>query len=343
VIWLLVACGPTKESWTITLAGEPIGVEQRWEVGGAHHRQRSYNLRLGGDPVSFSASSIATLDDGHLLRFESDGPAGHRQAWMDEGQLVTRIDDREHRLFSESPVLLDYVDPKRFVGQSVLWFDPSRFQRRQVDVKEVNGGIGWAGVVWTESRASAGLVSVTSGLRDVTGDVDLLTHLYVPLPTQPLPRASHQATFTVDGVDLSVQRGDAYGPTAGSAERAMRAVRRQMSHHPTPGTRQAIMAMQAGTGDCTEFADAFVVEARAEGLHARSVWGLVYDDGVAGPGLYPHAWAELKWPTNAWISADPSLNQLPADATHIRLGIGPVDAEALAKALASEWAVTELR
>jgi hypothetical protein len=80
--------------------------------------------------------------------------------------------------------------------------------------------------------------------------------------------------------------------------------------------------LAAGRGDCTEHTALFVALARALGIAARPVHGLVfaaYGDGV--PALYWHAWAEVRV-GGSWIALDPTFGQPVADATHIALGGG---------------------
>ena len=69
-------------------------------------------------------------------------------------------------------------------------------------------------------------------------------------------------------------------------------------------------------GDCTEHALLFVALCRAAGLPAREVSGLVYT-GPAGRAFGMHRWAQVY--VGAWVDVDPTLNQFPADATHIAL------------------------
>jgi transglutaminase-like putative cysteine protease len=78
----------------------------------------------------------------------------------------------------------------------------------------------------------------------------------------------------------------------------------------------------AGRGDCTEHTALFVALARAAGIPARAVHGLVfaaYSD--AAPALYWHAWPEVRV-AGAWIPLDPTFGQPVADATHVALGGG---------------------
>ena len=68
--------------------------------------------------------------------------------------------------------------------------------------------------------------------------------------------------------------------------------------------------------------------ARSIGLPARIAAGLVYLKGA----FYYHAWPEV-FVTEAagrglWLPVDPTLNQFPADATHVRLARGGLDKQA---------------
>ncbi len=72
-------------------------------------------------------------------------------------------------------------------------------------------------------------------------------------------------------------------------------------------------------GDCTEHSMLFIGLARAAGLPAREVAGLVYVDGPPA-GFYFHQWAKV-W-VGKWVDVDPTFNQPFADVTHIKLAEG---------------------
>ncbi len=82
----------------------------------------------------------------------------------------------------------------------------------------------------------------------------------------------------------------------------------------------ALEVLEQPEGDCTEHSILFVGLARAAGLPAREVAGLiyVYEDGK--PAFYFHQWAKV-W-IGKWIDVDPTFNQPLADATHIKLAEG---------------------
>ena len=81
----------------------------------------------------------------------------------------------------------------------------------------------------------------------------------------------------------------------------------------------AIEVLDHLEGDCTEHSILFIGLARAAGLPAREVAGLVYVSG-AEPGFYFHQWAKV-W-VGKWIDVDPTFDQPLADVTHIKLAEG---------------------
>ncbi|MGI5861692.1 MAG: transglutaminase-like domain-containing protein [Myxococcales bacterium] len=82
---------------------------------------------------------------------------------------------------------------------------------------------------------------------------------------------------------------------------------------------RATDVLAAKKGDCTEHALLFTALARAAGIPARRVDGLVYMDAGDGvPALYWHEWAEV-W-VGEWAAIDPTFNQPVADPTHIAFG-----------------------
>ncbi len=81
----------------------------------------------------------------------------------------------------------------------------------------------------------------------------------------------------------------------------------------------ALEVLDSLEGDCTEHSILFVGLARAAGLPAREVAGLIYMDG-SKPGFYFHQWAKV-W-VGKWIDVDPTWNQPLADVTHIKLAEG---------------------
>jgi len=81
----------------------------------------------------------------------------------------------------------------------------------------------------------------------------------------------------------------------------------------------ALEVLNSLEGDCTEHSILFVALARAAGLPAREVAGLIYAE-LPAPGFYFHQWAKV-W-VGEWMDVDPTFDQVFADATHIKLSEG---------------------
>jgi len=86
-----------------------------------------------------------------------------------------------------------------------------------------------------------------------------------------------------------------------------------LRHAPAPGLPNAARTLASRSGDCSDVTVLFVALARAAGIPARPVAGLL----SRGGRFYYHAWAEVYLGT--WVSVDPLLGQLPADAARVRL------------------------
>lgn len=93
----------------------------------------------------------------------------------------------------------------------------------------------------------------------------------------------------------------------------------EIAKQPTVSIPNALEVLQNKKGDCNEHTVLFNALARAAGIPAKTVVGVVYLRGA----FYYHAWSEV-W-LGEWISLDSVLNQFPADATHVKFLEGEID------------------
>ncbi len=91
---------------------------------------------------------------------------------------------------------------------------------------------------------------------------------------------------------------------------------------PVVSIPSAIEVLKQRTGDCNEHTTLYTALARAAGIPTRMAAGIVYMKN----GFYYHAWPEV-W-LGAWVAVDPTFNQFPADATHIRFVTGDLAKQA---------------
>jgi transglutaminase-like putative cysteine protease len=148
-----------------------------------------------------------------------------------------------------------------------------------------------------------------------------------PRTTPPADPALTAATALEDADHPAIVRlarevaGDVPGRYAATV-RLAEYVNRRLEKAYGASKDRASDVLAAGRGDCTEHSVLLVALARALGIPARGVHGLVYaryEDGQ--DALYWHAWVEVQ-SGGEWIAVDPTFGQPVADATHLTLGVG---------------------
>jgi len=80
----------------------------------------------------------------------------------------------------------------------------------------------------------------------------------------------------------------------------------------------ALEVLHNRKGECQAHTLLYTAMARALGIPTRLAGGIVYMEGM---GFLYHAWAESF--VDDWLPVDATFNQVPVDATHIKLVEGP--------------------
>ncbi|MFC1534349.1 transglutaminase family protein [Thermodesulfobacteriota bacterium] len=99
----------------------------------------------------------------------------------------------------------------------------------------------------------------------------------------------------------------------------LRWVYENLDKRPVVSIPSALEVLQTRVGDCNEHATLLTALLRASGIPARLAIGIVYSRNK----FFYHAWTEAY--VGEWISMDATLNQFPADVSHIRLMQGNLD------------------
>jgi transglutaminase superfamily protein len=151
------------------------------------------------------------------------------------------------------------------------------------------------------------------------------------------------------------------------AEALTRYVNQLLEKKPTVSLPSAREVLRTKIGDCNEHTALFVAMARSIGIPSRIAVGLTFVRGA----FYYHAWPEVYIEEHSgrlrqgygeprqseatagagrnssigrgvWLPVDPTLNQFPADATHIRLARGGLDKQAAIVPLIGRLKITVL-
>ncbi|MEW6614030.1 MAG: transglutaminase-like domain-containing protein [Thermodesulfobacteriota bacterium] len=104
-----------------------------------------------------------------------------------------------------------------------------------------------------------------------------------------------------------------------AAKRIMEWVYQSIDKKPTISIPSALEVLESKVGDCNEHTTLFTALTRAVGIPTRIITGIVLSDN----NFYYHAWAEVY--VGKWLSLDPTMDQFPADATHIGFVEGELD------------------
>jgi len=112
--------------------------------------------------------------------------------------------------------------------------------------------------------------------------------------------------------------GDAKDPVV-AAGKLMRWVYKHVEKRPVLSLPSAEEVLRTRSGDCNEHAVLLTALLRAAGIPARECVGIVY----ANDRFFYHAWTEAY--VGGWVSMDAALNQMPTDATHIKLVQGGLE------------------
>jgi transglutaminase-like putative cysteine protease len=157
------------------------------------------------------------------------------------------------------------------------------------------------------------------GFQPGAADPDIARYLQPePLIESDAPEIRAEAAVAVKNITAVRAR----------AERLTRHVNAILDKKPTVSLPSAREVLRTRIGDCNEHTALYVAMARALGIPARIAVGLVSVRGA----FYYHAWPEVYLAEGRgrgmWLPVDPTLNQFPADGTHVRLARGGLDKQA---------------
>lgn len=148
----------------------------------------------------------------------------------------------------------------------------------------------------------------------------------IPLPRGEFPEELSAGLFIQSGsLEIAAKARQILGgaqDARAASDLLVRWVHRNLSKRFSASFSNALDVLREGGGDCTEHSVLYVALARAAGLPAREVSGIVYCED----GFYYHQWAEAY--VGKWIAVDPTFGQTQADATHVKFAAGDLLSQA---------------
>jgi transglutaminase-like putative cysteine protease len=194
--------------------------------------------------------------------------------------------------------------------------DPRGVRRLRVRLEGADD-LSRADLVGAGQTLDGDVIEITRPATPVLGPLDPTAQRY--LSPEPLIESDDPA--------ILAEAARAVGTIVGVSERAealTRYVNGLLDKKPTVGIPSAREVLRTKIGDCNEHTSLYVAMARGLGIPTRIAVGLVYMRGA----FYYHAWPEVYLEEDGaavWLPVDPTLNQFPADGTHLRLASGGLD------------------
>jgi transglutaminase-like putative cysteine protease len=108
----------------------------------------------------------------------------------------------------------------------------------------------------------------------------------------------------------------------GSARRVSEWIRKNIRQGDAIGPPSALFTLRTQRGNCNEITALSAALLRAAGFEVRVAVGVAHQQGA----FRYHAWPEVH-AGGEWLGFDPTLGQIPMDATHLRLAAGGIEAQ----------------
>jgi transglutaminase-like putative cysteine protease len=307
----------SRQQWTIfdpaTLRNQPVTVE----IGDRELVRNTGERPIPAFRVDMEYQGLRTTswitDTGNVVREES--PLGLITVREDADRAQTlgvpgRVQSDLLQAAAVVPAMRQRIDQPRDVRLLRLELDGADLT--DADLQGAGQTVSGSTIELTDART----------LQPGPSDRDIDEYLKPePFIESDAPEIRAEAEKAIAGADGARAR----------AERLTRYVNALLDKKPTVSLPSAREVLRTKVGDCNEHTVLYVAMARSIGIPARIAVGLTYVNGISG-AFYYHAWPEVYIDEGSdrglWLPVDPTLNEFPADATHLRLARGGLDKQA---------------
>jgi hypothetical protein len=334
---LTVSSGGKEQNQEISLPEAPfiLGQTKHYLVTQGLEKGKKYRIPAFDPATLSSAAMTAEVEEIEFLNIGGAERELYRVREDFRGILVKSWIDRNGQIWKEeSPMGLVLLRESRHVAQHQNWSPGKMVDLISLTSIPVNGKI-------TDPRSTRFLrVLLQSAALDglsIEGDRQLRVGREVTVKKEEFPLRSNQQNILErvrlealsstpfiqsDHPDIQRQARDIIAGIEDPLEQVKKIsawVYQELRKQPVVSIPSALDVLRERVGDCNEHSVLFTALVRAIGIPARLQAGIVYQEGK----FFYHAWAQVY--LGSWISVDPTLNQIPADATHIRLVEGDLD------------------
>lgn len=275
-------------------------------------------MTLRNEPVSTLVEARETVDGRSVLRLVEEHQGMKARVWVaDDGSVVREEAQMGFQLRAEPPdrarAGIDDAAPLDIAVSTKIPLrgtvaDPR--ERGRLVLRVTGEAATRIPQAPPRQRVAAGVLTVVREAAPEAGATRDVPDVVRPwLAASPFIESDHPSIVARARAVV----GDERDPVR-RATKLLGWVHAGMTPEPTmtvPSAREVLRTMR---GDCNEHAVLLAALARAAGIPARVAAGAVYLDD----GFYYHAWTEL-WLAGRWVSADAVFDQMPADATHVKL------------------------
>ena len=305
--------------------------------------ERDVRARVGAestfvvaDSADYDSTAMAWVpvrfDTVRAFAVDEDGAGGRTRQWVDAQGRLVRVEHPGGLVAQRSAFEIAYENFRRRDTTALVRASASPPPGAIVPLTVLTAGVRPPGGVAAFRVRLTGLplgpVGVGSGTVTRRGDtLDVRRTDLVAVPPRMLPLGDSgladwlraEPLIAKDDPRIVAQARQVLGRERNArraAEMLVAWVHREVRAAPGSPLPGAVAALVSRRGDCGDQAALLVGLARAAGIPARPVAGLLY----AGGRFYYHAWAELY--LGEWVAADPVTGEFPAGAARIGLAIG---------------------
>jgi len=319
---------PLKEIPCLSSSLKPLLLSQGMVVG-KRFRQTLF------DPSTMSSTPIEMVVEGKEMVVLKDKKVNCYRVKSSFKGITIRswIDEEGNTIKEESPLGLILIKESKADALTENWSETTK-DIIAASAIPVNRAITLSNPSYLKVRLgniNLKEFNLSKGRQQLQGDVleifkekmSGLKPYHIPYPKGDLVEYLNPTTFIQSNDESIIKKAR---EIIGDEKDALKAVNlikewvyQNIEKRPTLSIPSALDVLKMRVGDCNEHATLFVALCRSVGIQSKLCAGIVYNQG----SFYYHAWSDVF--VGRWVSVDPTINQLPADATHIRFVEGGLD------------------